>query len=304
MNVTENSIMHLRPIVLSILFLIGFPASYVWGQGTHLLESNKDYDNCSFQVIWDSFVYPQTELDEELLRVTYKSIDCDPVFTAGKTEGRWFLQVGSRCSRFVTEARFKGDSLYIDNAKSFVRINQWTRQSLFITLHDAYYQHPFSGKLIFTGRLVGDDYLYEEPLPALSWERCDSVRTICGYLCRQAKCTFRGREYSAFFTEEIPVSYGPWKLQGLPGLILEAYDSEGRIRFVAESICPSNGSIGIAKYPYIRISRKEYAIMVRQMQEQYRVFANSHISRTDIVRVGLDNSPGKTRKACIPLETE
>lgn len=303
MNALDNSKMHPRSIVLSII-MIGFPASFIWGQGTHLLESNKDFDNCSFQVIWDSFVYPQVEQDKELLQVTYKSIDCDPVFAEGKTEGRWLLQVGTRCSRFVTEARFKGDSLYKDNAKRFVRINQWTRQALFITIHDAYYQEPFSGKLIFTGRLVGDDYLYEEPLPALSWERCDSVRTICGYLCQLAKCAFRGREYSAFFTEEIPVSFGPWKLQGLPGLILEAYDSEGRIHFVAESIRPSGGNIGMANYPYIRISRKEYAKMVRQMQEQYRVFANSHISRTDIVRIGLDNSPGKSRNACIPLEIE
>lgn len=293
-----------RSIVLALLLSIGFPTSYSWGQGTHLLETNKDYDESSFQIIWDSYVYPYDDLDEERLRVTYISTDQDPAFSGGKTEGRWILQIGSHCSRFVTEARFKGDSLYKDNPKRFVRINQLTRRSLFTTLHDAYYQDSDSGMLCFTGRLVGDDYLYEEPLADLSWELCDSVRTICGYLCHLAKCTFRGRDYSVFFTEEIPTSYGPWKLQGLPGLILEAYDSDRRIHFVSESICPSQGRIRMAKYPYIRVSRKEYATMVQQMQEQYRIFANSHISRTDIVRVGLDDSPGKRRKAYSPLEKE
>ena len=85
---------------------------------------------------------------------------------------------------------------------------------------------------------------------------------------------------------------------------MEAYDSEGRIHFTADKIIPMNGRITRAKYPYIRVTRKEYAQMVRQMQEQYKVFANNHISRTNIVRIGLDDTPDPVRKACIPLERD
>ena len=112
------------------------------------------------------------------------------------------------------------------------------------------------------------------------------------------------RKYTAYFAEDIPVSYGPWKLQGLPGLILEAYDSEGRIHFTAERIIPLEGTISRAKYPYIRVTRKEYAQMVQQMQEHYKVFANNHISRAKIIRVGLDDTPEPVRQACIPLERD
>ena len=258
----------------------------------------------SYTIIWDSVSYPREELDHELLRVEYASLEVDPAFLEGRSEGRWVLQVGGHCSRFVTHARFKGDSLFAADQSRFTRINLRTRKVRGITLQEAYYVDRSTRKLCLTSRLIGDDYLYEEELPSIAWRIRDSVKTICGLPCRQAEGDFRGRRYTVFFAEDIPVSYGPWKLHGLPGLILEAYDSEGRIRFVAESIRPSEQMIWRAKYPYIHITRKEYEQMVRQMQEQYIVFANSHISRTNILQIGLDNTPEPKRRAIAPLELE
>ena len=268
------------------------------------MESNRDLGRVDC-IIWDSVLYPREELDSELLRVEYASLELDPAFAEGRSEGHWVLQVGGHCSRFVTFARFKGDSLFADNQSREVRINLLTRKVRAITLQEAYYVDRSARKLCVTSRLIGDDYLYEEELPSIPWIIRDSVKTICGHPCRQAAGDFRGRRYTVFFADDIPVSYGPWKLQGLPGLIMEAYDSEGRIRFVAESIRPSEEMIWRAKYPYIHITQKEYEQMVRQMQEQYIVFANSHISRTNIIEItGLDDTPQPKRRAIAPLELE
>lgn len=49
--------------------------------------------------------------------------------------------------------------------------------------------------------------------------------------CRKATGYFRGRNYIAWFCSDIPIPYGPWKLGGLPGLIIKAYDSKGEISF-------------------------------------------------------------------------
>ena len=57
-----------------------------------------------------------------------------------------------------------------------------------------------------------------------------------GFNCQQATVHFRGRNYEAWFTEEIPTSVGPWKFFGLPGLILEVKDSQNRVYFYAQKI--------------------------------------------------------------------
>ena len=42
---------------------------------------------------------------------------------------------------------------------------------------------------------------------------------------------FRGRRWTAWFAPDISISDGPWKFSGLPGLIMEAYDTENHYRF-------------------------------------------------------------------------
>ena len=56
------------------------------------------------------------------------------------------------------------------------------------------------------------------------WTTTKETKKIGIFNCFKASTTFRGRNYIAWFTLEIPISFGPWKLNGLPGLILEAYD--------------------------------------------------------------------------------
>lgn len=68
---------------------------------------------------------------------------------------------------------------------------------------------------------------YSEPVPVMQWEfAADSTRTILGFECQMATVEFAGRKYSAWFTTELPLPYGPYKFGGLPGLILKIEDAE------------------------------------------------------------------------------
>ena len=76
-------------------------------------------------------------------------------------------------------------------------------------------------------------YRYVEPMPVQDWEFLPGEVTVLGYKCRKARCTFRGREWTAWDCPEIKIPYGPWKLRGLPGMILSASDSTGAHSFTA-----------------------------------------------------------------------
>ena len=68
-----------------------------------------------------------------------------------------------------------------------------------------------------------ESLLITEPkLPKMNWMLIDSSKKIANFVCQKAITTFRGRKYEAWYTLEIPISNGPWKFHGLPGLIIRA----------------------------------------------------------------------------------
>ena len=68
-------------------------------------------------------------------------------------------------------------------------------------------------------------YQSSEKIPVQDWNIGSDTLSVIGYLCQQATCFFRGRYYTAWFAKDIPISNGPWKFGGLPGLILKIYDN-------------------------------------------------------------------------------
>lgn len=71
-----------------------------------------------------------------------------------------------------------------------------------------------------------DEYTVDDNWIKIEWTIKDEMTTIGKFKCKKAIGDFRGRTYIAWFTEEIALPYGPFKLCGLPGLILEAEDSK------------------------------------------------------------------------------
>lgn len=74
------------------------------------------------------------------------------------------------------------------------------------------------------------------------WEITGDTATIFNYSCQKAITHFRGRTYYAWFTLDIPVSDGPWKFFGLPGLILYVEDDKSLFRFMAIGLEKTNQS--------------------------------------------------------------
>lgn len=77
---------------------------------------------------------------------------------------------------------------------------------------------------------------YIEPLSEMAWNIVeDSTTNVLGYDCMMAETDYHGRQWKAWFTTELPMPFGPWKLHGLPGLILKA-EANGGFSFAATGI--------------------------------------------------------------------
>ena len=130
------------------------------------------------------------------------------------------------------------------------------------------YKHiPSEGKLTFTTYHV-DWFKYSEPIPALQWKIEGKDSVIAGYHCQAATTSLRGRQWRAWFTLDIPVSDGPWKLCGLPGLILRATDEQGYFDFDCTGIASIEiPPIELAKNNYVSCTPKEAFKMEQERRE-------------------------------------
>jgi GLPGLI family protein len=78
--------------------------------------------------------------------------------------------------------------------------------------------------------LVGGYYKIKEERP-LKWEILQEKSVYEGYNVQKASTVFAGRKWTAWFTNEIPISDGPYKFSGLPGLILKISDDKQNIKW-------------------------------------------------------------------------
>lgn len=67
-----------------------------------------------------------------------------------------------------------------------------------------------------------DFYFIYDKVPEIDWKIDEgNSKKILGYHCVKATANFRGSPITAYFTNEIPYSVGPFKFFGLPGAILD-----------------------------------------------------------------------------------
>ena len=117
-----------------------------------------------------------------------------------------------------------------------------------------------------------------EQVPFQNWELTTDTLTVLGYLCQKATTFFRGRNYEAWFTPEIPVKDGPWKLYGLPGLILKAVSDDNFFVFEAIGLknIDNNKLIMMDKDMYIKCSNEE---LIKLKAERRKKRGVRHVSR-------------------------
>ncbi len=135
------------------------------------------------------------------------------------------LLVGSKVTKTMGYYTHKYKVLDIDTREyydEYQRENMAHVPTIIMTLRDK--------KMEVTEAVPAYNYNYTEPAN-LKWTLLDDTLTIKDYLCHKAQTAYGGRTWTAWYTEDIPTTAGPWKLNGLPGLIVKAEDAEGTFSF-------------------------------------------------------------------------
>lgn len=139
---------------------------------------------------------------------------------------------------------------------------------------------------------------YSEDIENRDWRiMADSTKNIHGYECILAESDYHGRHWKAWFAPEIPINAGPWKLLGLPGLIMDATDSSGQHHFTANGIESSDISFPKIYEPfdYEKTTRKEFLRLCRYRYDNFQEMRDLHFG-TDAPRVSQEKIDYETGK--------
>jgi GLPGLI family protein len=86
-------------------------------------------------------------------------------------------------------------------------------------------------KITYYDQFFFDTFLFKDDMETFKWKLLDEKKEIFGKKCFKATVLYGGREFVAWYTEEIPINDGPYLFNGLPGLILELYDTKKHYHF-------------------------------------------------------------------------
>ncbi len=91
-----------------------------------------------------------------------------------------------------------------------------------MNIPSVYVGYPSADKVMIRETMLISDYVTTEDKQPIKWQIEEDTLTITGYLCQKATAKVRGREWTVWYTEEVPTTAGPWCLYGCPGLIVKA----------------------------------------------------------------------------------
>ena len=182
------------------------------------------------------------------------------------------LFIGDKISRFSSEGQYIADSIkeaYKDRERTQQSFNEMRSKMPMSALNFYVFKRQNSAQVSFTEKIVRDNYRYIQDIDDLNWEILPETKEVAGFVAQKAKASFSGRDYTAWFTTEIPISEGPYKFRGLPGLILKISDNNDYYTFKLNGFKELNDEILIEFEPedYLEVSREKFLEIKQEYAE-------------------------------------
>ena len=164
-------------------------------------QTKDSIDTAQFAVVYD---YTVNTLDDEGAAV------CDSIQVV--------VQAGQRITKCMPMSRYQAET---GSDMDFRKRVAAAHTETLTHMPTVWINHP-EGETTVRDAIFPKEFEGYEPTPSLAWTLTADTLNINGYRCSRAEVTFRGVRWTAWYTEEVPSSVGPWRLRGLPGLIVKA----------------------------------------------------------------------------------
>jgi GLPGLI family protein len=116
-------------------------------------------------------------------------------------------------------------------------ISTFTIKQTPTTNRDGYFvKNSSTGRCFYSEKIMNQTFKITDSVHSMKWELLNDTAHILNEICLAARTNFRGREYLAYYSTNYPVSNGPWKFGGLPGLILLVKSTDKYVEWKAEKI--------------------------------------------------------------------
>lgn len=213
---------------------------------------------------------------------------------------RLVLQIGDKVQKCYSYEKYLQTYEAEKVTDSYLSMeNLSNEENLFIS--DVWTNFP-EGKVTTRDAIFPNFYETETKKPSIKWTLKDGASEQCGYTCNEAECEFHGKTWTVYYTEEVPTTAGPWKLGGLPGLIVRAIDAEGIHEFTLVQLENASTSIIFETEPaVVKVSEKkliEYKQQIygnpKYLQDVFHYAPDwtSHVESIDVFKSSSADSQG------------
>lgn len=178
--------------------------------------------------------------ESALMKVVYQA-SYKTTIEGGTWQDEMCLSFGKTTSHFYSMINYRNTVLMDSVKKSggtmqdYMNIITSRKSSGAAQTYHVYKNLP-AGKITYTDKFGKEGFKSIVPKNSVKWNLLRGDTVVAGHRCRLATAYYLGRTWRVWYATDIPANDGPWKLYGLPGLILEARDSSGCFSFSATKI--------------------------------------------------------------------
>src|SRR5690554_3902467 len=204
----------------------------------------------------------------------------------------------------------EGTAIYLDKLTSRKKVSE-NEETADITFSfneniDLYY-FKHNNEVLYTDNLFGTNYLVEDELPKMEWQLSAEKREIDKLTCYKATTKFRGRNWTAWYSPDVPINYGPWKFYGLPGLIVEIKEDTNRFALILTDYVLNTKNIAPTINPTNskKVSMKKMAEITDEAYDNlFNALSGSKSDGVEAVLVKSNTGHGQGIEAIYEWETE